>query len=236
MVPDDTASGSGDQAAEGLHDELVRRHVVQRTPRFRGRVIGVRTDVVELRDGHRVERDLVEHPGAVGVIAVDDHDNVLLVRQYRHPVGALLWEPPAGLLDVDGEAPQDAAARELYEEAGYRAASWAVLVDAFTSPGGSDEAVRLYLARELTAVPHDQRHVGEDEEHEMPTRWVPLAEARTAVLAGAVHNPLAVMGILAAAAVLLDAPSDGSLPTARDLRPTGSPWLRPVRADREAPS
>src|SRR6185312_6625482 len=126
-------------------------------PRFEGRVWSVRTDVVDLADGQQVERDVIAHPGAVGIIALDDHLDVLLVRQYRHPVGALLWEPPAGLLDVEGEDPLDAAARELYEEAGYRAREWAVLADTFTSPGGSDEAVRIYLARGLSEVAADER-------------------------------------------------------------------------------
>jgi 8-oxo-dGTP pyrophosphatase MutT (NUDIX family) len=185
---------------------------------FRGRVWDVRTDIVELSDGHQVERDLIRHPGAVGIIAIDEQLRVLLVQQYRHPVAGLLWEPPAGLLDVPGEDPLDAAARELFEEAGYRAAEWSVLIDAFTSPGGSDESIRLYLARRLTEVGHDERHVGEDEERDMPTRWVPLAAARAAVLTGQLHNPLAVMGILAAADLLID--------EAGGVRSVESPWWR----------
>jgi 8-oxo-dGDP phosphatase len=188
------------------------------TDRFSGRVWSVRTDVVELSDGQQVERDVIRHPGAVGIIAIDEQLRVLFVQQYRHPVAALLWEPPAGLLDIPGEDPLHAAARELFEEAGYRAAEWSVLIDAFTSPGGSDESIRLYLARRLTPVGHDERHVGEDEERDMPTRWVPLAAARAAVLTGQLHNPLAVMGILAAAGVLLDA--------AGGVRPADSSWWR----------
>jgi ADP-ribose pyrophosphatase len=204
-------------------DVAVHRRVVSSTPRFRGRVIGVRSDVVDLGDGHQVERDIVEHPGAVGVIAVDDQMRVLLLRQYRHPVGALLWEPPAGLLDIDGEDPLDAAGRELYEEAGYRATEWSVLVDAFTSPGGSDEATRIYLARGLTEVEPAERFVGEDEERDMPTRWVPLKQARDAILAGRLHSPLGAMGILAAAGVLLDGAGGARAPDA--------PWLRAKRRE-----
>jgi ADP-ribose pyrophosphatase len=154
----------------------------------------------------------------VGVVAVDDDLRVLLVQQYRHPVGALLWEVPAGLLDVEGEDPADAAARELFEEGGYRAAEWSVLIDAFSSPGGSDEAVRIYLARDLTEVAPGERYVGEDEERGMPTSWTPLAAAREAALAGRLHNALGVIGILAAAAVLLD-----GVPAGRD---SGAPWFR----------
>jgi 8-oxo-dGDP phosphatase len=211
-----------DGPAGPLRDEGVERAVLGSVPRFRGRVVAVRTDEVDLGDGRRVHRDIVEHPGAVGVIAVDEQLRVLLVHQYRHPVRAKLWEPPAGLLDVAGEDPADAAARELHEEAGVRARDWSVLLDAFTSPGGSDEAVRLYLARGLTEVPADERHVGVDEERDMPTVWVPLRDARAAVLAGELHNPLAVMGILAAAAVLgIDGAGD-----AAELRDPGAPWLR----------
>src|SRR5665213_753552 len=197
-------ASTGAGAEPALTDVHVQRRVVSSTQRFHGRVWDIRTDVVDLGDGQQVERDLVEHPGAVGIIAVDDELRVLMVRQYRHPVGAMLWEPPAGLLDVPGEAPLDAAARELFEEAGYRAAQWSVLVDAFTSPGGSDESVRIYLARDLTEVAADERHIGEAEERDMLTRWVPLELARAGVLTGDLHSPLCVMGLLAAASVLID--------------------------------
>jgi ADP-ribose pyrophosphatase len=201
-----------------LVDEAVDREVLRSQRRFDGRVLAVRTDRVDLGDGQQVERDFVVHPGAVGVVAVDDDLRVLMVRQYRHPVGALLWEVPAGLLDVEGEDPADAAARELFEEAGYRARDWSVLVDAFSSPGGSDESVRIYLARGLTEVPPEERHVGEDEERGMPTAWTPLTAAREAALAGRLHNALAVIGVLAAAAVLLDG--------AGTKRDPGAPWFR----------
>lgn len=202
-------------------DEAVDRAVLRSEQRFDGRVLSVRTDRVDLGDGQQVERDIVVHPGAVGVVAVDDQMRVLLVHQYRHPVGAMLWEVPAGLLDVEGEDPADAAARELFEEGGYRAGTWSVLVDTFTSPGGSDEAARVYLARDLTEVPAEERHVGEDEEREMPIDWMPLADARAAVLDGRFHNALAIMGILAASAVLLD-----GVATERDA---DAPWFRAAR-------
>jgi ADP-ribose pyrophosphatase len=202
-------------------DQAVDRAVLRSEPRFDGRVLSVRTDRVDLGDGQQVERDIVVHPGAVGVVAVDDDLRVLVVHQYRHPVGALLWEVPAGLLDVEGEDPADAAARELFEEGGHRARNWSVLVDAFTSPGGSDEAVRVYLARDLIEVPAQERHVGEDEERDMPIDWISLADARQSVLAGRFHNALAIIGILAAAAVLLD-----GVATERDV---DAPWFRAVR-------
>ena len=213
-----------------LGDRAAPRRVVTSASRFDGRVWRVESDVVDLGDGQQVERDVLRHPGAVGVVAVDDDLNVLLIQQYRHPVGAVLWEPPAGLLDVDGEDPLDAAARELYEEAGYRAREWSVLVDAFTSPGGSDEAVRIYLACDLTEVGEHERHVGDGEERDMPVRWAPLCAVRDAILSGQLHSPLGVMGFLAAASLLLD----GAAPTAAATpRPAGAPWFRGGAAEAE---
>lgn len=144
------------------------------------------------------ERDVVIHPGAVGVLALDEDDRVLLVRQYRHPVRHRLLEPPAGLLDTPGETYLDAAARELYEEAHVRASRWAVLVDFFSSPGMSNEGARVYLARGLTPVPEHERHAGEDEEADMDTTWLPLADVVDGILAGELHNPILCVGALAA--------------------------------------
>ena len=163
-----------------------------------GRVIDVRTDDVAMPGGGQATRDVVVHPGAVGIIALDARDEVLLLRQYRHAVGRYLWEPPAGLLDVVGEDPLLAARRELHEEAHLEADRWDVLLDAYTSPGMTDEAVRIFLAREIRESSL-ARYEGQDEEAEMPTRWVPLPDAVAAVLDGRLHNPLAVMGLLAAA-------------------------------------
>lgn len=165
-----------------------------------GMIWDVVRDTVDLGDAGTVRREYVRHPGAVAVIALDDDDRVLLLRQYRHPVRAELWEPPAGLLDVPGEDPRQAAARELAEEADLVAGSWWELVDYLSSPGGSDEGLRLFLARDLSPVPHAERHVREAEEAGMVTRWVPLDEAVEAVLGGRLQNPSAVVGILAAAA------------------------------------
>jgi len=179
------------------------------------RVIDVRTDVVVMPDGSTANRDVVVHPGAVGVIALDDEQRVLLVQQYRHTVRQLLWEPPAGLLDEPGEDPLVAAQRELFEEAHHRADRWDVLVDAFTSPGMTDESIRIYLARDVH-VADEPRYEAVDEERDMPVRWVPLEDAVTAVLAGRLHNPMAVMGLLAAAHA-----RDAGF---TDLRPADAPW------------
>lgn len=166
---------------------------------FAGRVWDVRTDEVTLRHGETVTRDLVLHSGAVGIIALDDEDRLLLLRQYRHPVGMYLWEPPAGLLDVAGESALDSAKRELVEEAGIVADQWWVLGDWFNSPGGSTEAFRCYLARGIAPAPGGRPARG-GEEFDLPIRWVPLADAVAAVLAGRLSNPATVLGVLATAA------------------------------------
>lgn len=163
-----------------------------------GRVIDVRRDEVRGVGGETFTRDVVVHPGAVGVIALDEADRVLLVHQYRHPVGHRLFEPPAGLLDVDGEDYLAAAQRELYEEGHVRARDWRLLVDAFTSPGMTTEALRIYLARRLTQVRESERHAGVDEEADMPVAWEPLGDLVAGALAGELHNPTLVMGALAA--------------------------------------
>lgn len=142
------------------------------------------------------QRDVIRHPGAVGVVALDGQDRVLLVRQYRHPVARRLDELPAGLLDVDGEPGSIAAARELVEEAGYAADRWDVLVDALTSPGMTDEAIRIFLARRVRKVPRLVQH---DEELEMTAAWVPLDEALSWVLSGQIENAMACLGLLATA-------------------------------------
>ena len=181
-----------------LADEPASQPVRSSSDVFRsGRVIDVRTDVVEMANGTTAVRDVVVHPGAVGIVALDDEERVLLVQQYRHPVRHRLWEPPAGLLDVPGEDPLAAARRELFEEAHLTAERWDVLLDAFTTPGMTSESVRVYLARGVAAAT-GPRHEGEHEEADMPVRWVPLDEAVEAVFAGRLHNPMAVMGLLAA--------------------------------------
>ena len=179
---------------------------------YDGRIISVRRDVVRMPAGTTAQRDVVVHPGAVGVIALRG-DDVLLVNQYRHPVGRRLDELPAGLLDVDGESYVRAAQRELMEEAGLAAGTWHVLVDVLTSPGMTNEAIRLYLARDVHEV---ERDVQEHEEAEMTSSWVPLDEAVRRVLSGELENAMACVGLLAAAHAARTG-FDG-------LRPADAPW------------
>ena len=199
-----------------LRDQRADLEIVSSETALEGMVWDVRRDQIRLQDGQTVTREVLVHTGAVGIIALDEDDRVLLVRQYRHPVRSYLWEPPAGLLDIKGEDPFTAARRELVEEARLRARDWHVLVDFFNSPGGSTEAFRCYLARYLEPVPERERVEGHGEERDMPTTWVPLDEARDLVLSGQLHNPTAVTGILAAWA----ARETGW----RTLRPADAPW------------
>lgn len=184
-----------------LRDQPERWEVVGTTEHFKGYVVNVRTDQVRMPNGDAMEtvtRDVVGHPGSVGILALDADDRVLLIRQYRHPVGRLLWEIPAGLRDVAGEPLWRLAARELAEEAGVRATEWHTLLDFYTSPGMSDERCRIFLARGVSPIPAseiDFRRV--HEEADMPVVWVPLDEAVGKVLRGDFHNPLAATGVLA---------------------------------------
>lgn len=198
-----------------VRDSVDPRQILRSTPGFSGRIWSVRRDRVQVGD-QQVERDILLHLGAVAVVALDEHDQVLLIRQYRHPVGMSLFETPAGLLDIPGEDPWDTAQRELAEEAGYRAKTWHVLVDLMNSPGGSSEAIRVYLARDLQALPQGREHTGEAEEHHLPKAWVPLPEARDLVLSGVLQNPTTVCGVLAACA-------HRELQW-RQLRPPDAPW------------
>jgi ADP-ribose pyrophosphatase len=165
----------------------------------KGAFVTLRTDEVRMPDGDLAARDVVEHPGAVAIVALDGTGQVLLIRQYRHPVGRFLWEVPAGLRDVAGEPLLAAAERELREETGYTATNWRVLVDCFTSPGILTERLRVFLARDLAKVPDAERGIVlRHEEAYLQTAWVPLETAAAAFLRGELHNGVAAVGILAA--------------------------------------
>jgi 8-oxo-dGTP pyrophosphatase MutT (NUDIX family) len=173
--------------------------VVSSAELLRSRIVAVRNDKVRMPDNQLAEREVVTHPGAVAVLALDDADRVLMIRQYRHPVGRLLWEIPAGLRDVDGEDPWTTAQREFREEAGYRARDWRLLADYYSSPGYSTERLRVYLARDLELIPEAERDfVPEAEEASLLLAWLPLEEAVGKVFAGDLHNGVAALGILAA--------------------------------------
>ena len=211
-LPDDS---SPTQDAKEIDREVFS--VVASRRVFDGVVASVRVDEVVMPGGGTAKREVVEHGGAVAVVALDqagpldqaaDFDvvdaqdsatMVILIEQYRHPLGRRLWELPAGLMDIEGEPGQLAAARELIEETGYTADHWSVLLDVATSPGFTEETVRIYLATGLTEV---GRPDSEHEEADLRVVRVPLSVAVESVLAGRIVNVIAVAGILAADAVL----------------------------------
>ena len=200
--------------------------VLSSEPRFSGAVFEVRTDAVRMPDGSVANRDVVVHPGAVAILALDTAGRVVMVRQYRHAVGTELLELPAGLLDVEGEPALTGARRELFEEAALAAGNWAVLLDMYNSSGMSDEAIRVYLARDLTDIGEQDRFVPEHEEISMTVERYPLEELVAMALAGELVNATAVAGVLAAMAARADGWAG--------LRPADAPW--PGRPDRAGPA
>lgn len=174
-----------------------------------GKIFALRADEVAMPGGGSARREVVEHYGAVAIVALDQDGNLVLVYQYRHPIGRRLWELPAGLLDMGDEPPHLTAARELEEETGLAAEHWQPLIDVDSAPGFSDESVRIFLATGLTEIGRPDAH---DEEADLMVKRVPLADAVQMVFDGEIVNALAVAGILAAA----HRPAD--------LRPLDAPW------------
>ncbi|MHC3000592.1 NUDIX domain-containing protein [Microbacterium sp. HJ5] len=190
-----------------LADEPATFEVTRSELVYEGRVWDVRSDTVAYNGGEIV-RQYVDHPGAAAVVAIDDEGRVLLIQQYRHPIRHRDWEIPAGLLDIAGETPLETAQRELIEEADLTASSWEPLVTTFTTPGGNDEVIHLFLARGLTPV--GSAHAREDEEADIALEWVALEDAVDGVLAGRLRNGILTIGVLAAAEQLRRAASAGA--------------------------
>ncbi|WP_347060585.1 NUDIX hydrolase [Blastococcus sp. HT6-30] len=187
--------------------------VLDTRPVYEGRVIRLVAETVAMPGGGDSVREVVRHPGAVAVVALDDDGNVVLIRQYRHPVRGYLWELPAGLRDADGEPPLETAKRELAEEALLAAQRWSLLTTHYSSPGFCDEMVLVYLAEELSEVGRPEGFTVEHEELDMTVERVPLGDAVQRVFDGEIRNSAAVVGLLAAG----------------QARATG-PRLRPVDA------
>ncbi|MGB2921381.1 MAG: NUDIX hydrolase [Mycobacterium sp.] len=177
-----------------------------------GNIFALRADEVRMPGGNTARREIVEHFGAVAVVAIDDDGRIVLVYQYRHAFGRRLWELPAGLLDLGGEPPHETAARELAEEAGLAAQTWHTLVDLDSAPGFSDESVRVFLATGLSEVDRSQMH---DEEADLTVERLALGDAVTKVYSGEIVNSISVAGILAAHA----------MPPVDRLRPVDAPWI-----------
>ncbi len=197
-----------------LTDSPESHPVTSRSVLHEGRVWNVVRETFDYK-GVPITREVVEHPGAVAILAMDDQERVLLIKQYRHPIRARDWEIPAGLLDIDGEGPLEGAKRELAEEADLAAETWHVLAEFQNSPGGSNETIRIYLARDVSAVPAFERH---DEEADIEVAWASLDEVVDGVLARRLQSPSLVVGVLAAVAA-----------RGRDWSTLGAahePWLR----------
>jgi len=180
---------------EPIADDAVVPEVLEREVLYTGRIQNFVKERFRYNDSE-ITREFFEHPGAVAVVVMDDEDRVLAIKQYRHPIRSREWEIPAGLLDVAGEPLLEAAKRELAEEVDLEAAEWEILTDTATSPGGSDEHVRIYLARGLTAT-----HAAfdrEEEEADIVIRWIPLDELVAAIAAGTIRNSLLQVGVLSA--------------------------------------
>lgn len=143
-------------------------------------------------------RAVVRPNGAVGILAIDDEDRILLVEQYRHPVQSRLLEIPAGTLDVDGEGPLEAAARELAEETDLTATEWQPLLSQLATPGYSTEAWQTYRASGLSPLHESERTTRVAEEADMKQWWIPFESAVTAVLEGRITDSMTVSAILAA--------------------------------------
>lgn len=200
-----------------MRDQVELWPVRRRETRADAHVFSFVTDEIVAPSGEALKRSFLHHPGAVAIIALDDEDNVVVIDQYRHPVGLRMIEPPAGLLDHEGEDYLVAAQRELAEEALLRADDWRTLADVCGSPGSSQESARIFLARGLHEAPRPDGFVVEGEEAHMSVARVPLADLVDGILAGELQNLNLVVGILTLAA----AKSRGSLD---DLRPADAPW------------
>lgn len=218
--PEETVPGARSENApadEPLADAPEQWPVESSTDLAQGGIAVFRRDRVRMTDGSVADREYLVHPGSVGVVLLDDDERVLMLRQYRHPVRHQLWELPAGLLDEPGEAPLEAAKRELYEEAHLTAERWAVLADYWNTAGSSNEAMRLFLARGCREA-DGEPFARVAEEAGLVSRWVPRAQLLDAVLAGRVGTGSSVVAALALHTAFT---RPGGLDA---LRPADAPW------------
>ncbi len=181
---------------DDLHDEPFSAEVLDSALVYEGAVWDIRSDRLRY-GGDEFVRQYVDHPGAAAVVALDDAGRVAVIQQYRHPIRHRDWEIPAGLLDVDGEPPIETARRELAEEIDLVAGSIEPLLSIFTTPGGNDEVIHIFLARDLSAA--SEVFVREQEEADIRLEWIPLEDAVDAVMAGRMRNAILAAGVLATA-------------------------------------
>jgi 8-oxo-dGTP pyrophosphatase MutT (NUDIX family) len=171
---------------------MLKPTTVASKPAHRGHVIEISSETLRFSDGREYQTDFVRHPGAAGVVAIDDSARVCVVRQYRHGVADFLWEIPAGKLDR-GEAPEVCAVRELAEETGVAARRWTPLGLYIPAPSLFTEVIHLYLARELEVGPPTP-----DADEELEIEWVPFGEALGRVQRGEWNDGKTGMALLRA--------------------------------------
>jgi len=180
-------------------DDPLEEQVVESEIVHRGRYLEFRVDTIERADGSRGTRDVVGHPGAVAVLALDARGRLLLVRQWRIPARQALLEIPAGTLDIeDGgtEDPDVAVRRELEEETGHRATTWRRLASFWTAPGFASELMHLYLATGLDGVADDDDRLTPDEDERLELSRVTIDEALVLVDTGVISDAKTILGIL----------------------------------------
>ncbi len=184
-------------ADASISDSALDWPVSASTPGFANGYLSVDVDTIVDPGGDEHDRVVVRPHGAIGIVALDSDDRVLLVEQYRHPVRHRMLEIPAGTLDVEGEDELVAAARELAEEADLAAEHWERELGIFATPGYSSEAWTVFRASGLSPVPHDDRTERVAEEADMQQWWLPFDDAIDAVLDGRISDGMTVVALLA---------------------------------------
>ena len=186
------AAGDGHPADDRLRETVVGSRTIHQ-----GHYLEVRVDEIRTPDGRRSTRDIVEHPGAVAIVALDAEDHVLMVRQFRLAAGRTLLEIPAGTLnraaDHSLEDPDLAARRELEEETGFRARTWRHLGAFWTAPGFATELMHLYLATDL--IPAHEDRLGPDEDERLELERLPWVEAVAMAERGDIADAKSLVGL-----------------------------------------
>lgn len=178
---------------------MAKYEVVSSTVTHHGNLSNVRVDRVTMPDGEVAEREIVEHDSAVAVVPIDTDGRVVLIRHYRHAITDTILEIPAGKLDVDGEAPEDAARRELLEEVGLAAGELQELMGFYNSSGWTDEMTTVYLARNVRPGDTPAGFVADGEEADLEVVRMSIAEAVALVDSGEINDAKTVIGLLLAA-------------------------------------